>query len=276
MIESMPFGGALVLAGSSTNGLLGWMVLLSIAVAVLVGANVVMVAITLLGPRRSRHEAEPSEWSTRTRPGPADSSFVGLREQSADIGRDLMQLSSLAASAGMRMTDFARAFERHAFGSWEGSKQLQERCQELLRAMIIFRDRIEQLREGRIPPDRVRSVAETCDLQIGEALSQAGVQEIPVQIGQPRDPSTHNVVGLAPGEQLKGVVLEVVRRGYAVADERGQLVPIRPAEVVVSSGPASLQSALAEAPEGPAGKVVPPGHVPLVETPTDTTESGRG
>jgi hypothetical protein len=154
------------------------------------------------------------------------------------------------------MTEFHRGFEQFAFGHWESHKQLQHKCQQLIRGMIVFRDRMEQLQAGRIPPENVATLAETCIVEAGEALGQAGIVEIPVQSGQPVNSSAHSVVGMRTDEHPKGLVLEVVRRGYAVTGERGELVPTRLAEVIISSGPAKQEAVIRDVNVNPTDSVV--------------------
>lgn len=73
--------------------------------------------------------------------------------------------------------------------------------------------------------------------QLKSALSNHGLKEIH-PMNQPFDPNLHEAIASQPSpEAAEGVVLQVVRVGYSL---NGRL--LRPASVVVSSGPAKQES----------------------------------
>ena len=65
-----------------------------------------------------------------------------------------------------------------------------------------------------------------------ELLRRAGVEEIQT-VGQAFDPNVHDAVVLQPSDREEGTVTAVLERGYRQGDR-----VLRPARVVVSSGPA--------------------------------------
>jgi len=86
--------------------------------------------------------------------------------------------------------------------------------------------------------------------QLLEAFTQAGLTPLPVE-GQPFDPNLHEAVtSLASEEHPEGTVITELRRGYMLG---GKL--LRPAQVIVSRGPAEAVAAPAPAPAAvpPAG-----------------------
>lgn len=242
--------------------------------------------ILLLYLRKAGRAARSSGWAGQADPQPTDRAFVALRDQSSEISQNLMRLSSLATSVGMQMTEFHRGFEQFTFGRWEDHKQLQQKCQQMVRGLIAVRDRMEQFQSGMISPEKLPTLAETCSVDACEALCQAGIVEIPVEIGQLLDPSIHKCVGRRADGRPKDAVLEVIRCGYAVAGERDGMVPIRPAEVIVSSGPAKPEAGGLEATTGPAydvpaeerrllDKATPPRAEPCDGLSTKGTTAGR-
>ena len=69
--------------------------------------------------------------------------------------------------------------------------------------------------------------------QLLEAFTQAGLAPLPVE-GQPFDPNMHEAVtSIASEEHPEGTVITELRRGYTLG---GKL--LRPAQVIVSRGPA--------------------------------------
>jgi len=86
--------------------------------------------------------------------------------------------------------------------------------------------------------------------QLLEAFTQAGLTPLPVE-GQPFDPNLHEAVtSLASEEHPEGTVITELRRGYMLG---GKL--LRPAQVIVSRGPAEAAAAPAPTPAAvpPAG-----------------------
>ena len=79
--------------------------------------------------------------------------------------------------------------------------------------------------------------------QLLEAFTQAGLAPLPVE-GQPFDPNLHEAVtSIASEEHPEGTVITELRRGYTLG---GKL--LRPAQVIVSRGPAAAEAAPTAAP----------------------------
>ena len=91
--------------------------------------------------------------------------------------------------------------------------------------------------------------------QLLEAFTQAGLAALPVE-GQPFDPNMHEAVTTVPSEEHpEGTVITEVRRGYTLG---GKL--LRPAQVIVSRGPAVPAPAPAPAAEPAAEPKALPGE----------------
>ena len=69
--------------------------------------------------------------------------------------------------------------------------------------------------------------------QLNDLLAENGLEPIEAE-GKPFDPNLHEAIAHEPSDQVhEGIVLRQVRRGYRFKDRL-----LRPAKVVVSSGPA--------------------------------------
>jgi molecular chaperone GrpE len=69
--------------------------------------------------------------------------------------------------------------------------------------------------------------------QLSDLLAENGLQPIEAE-GQPFDPNLHEAIAHEPSDQVpEGMVLRQTRRGYRYKDRL-----LRPAKVIVSSGPA--------------------------------------
>jgi molecular chaperone GrpE len=69
--------------------------------------------------------------------------------------------------------------------------------------------------------------------QLGDLLTESGLQPIEAE-GETFDPNLHEAIAHEPSDQIsEGIVLRQTRRGYRYKDRL-----LRPAKVVVSSGPA--------------------------------------
>jgi molecular chaperone GrpE len=73
--------------------------------------------------------------------------------------------------------------------------------------------------------------------QIQDFLREMGVQEIDTR-GKPFDPNAHEAVAQEASDLVgEGTVLRVTRRGFRIKDRL-----LRPASVIVSSGPAKTET----------------------------------
>jgi hypothetical protein len=267
MTEWNPNTGLASLAANAVGAPFDGGVWVSVIIGLLLALNVATIVILLVYVRRAGRAIRHVGPAGRT-DHPTDRAFVALRDQSLDISQGLARLSGMMTSIGVQMTDFHRGFEQFTFGRWEEYKQLQQNCQQMVRGLIAARDRIEQLRAGRIPPENITTLAETCSLDIREALAQAGIVEISVQLGQPADSSVHKTVGVRGDSQPEGIVLDVVRHGYCVGAERDAATVIRPAEVIVSGGPALPEASAVQGMTGTAHEAAVDGRPPREEAAT--------
>lgn len=89
--------------------------------------------------------------------------------------------------------------------------------------------------------------------QLNDILEQAGVQEVEAE-GKPFDPNFHEAVQEEASQEVEaGHVLSVVRRGFRLYDRL-----LRPANVIVSRGPAGVAESAAELQPGSEEPVASP------------------
>jgi hypothetical protein len=119
---------------------------------------------------------------------------------------------------------------------WEKERSFLERYHHLTEHLFLLMDHVElQLKGG-----AGREGSELLYKKASRILEEEGIEEIPVREGEKFDGKFHKHVGERPGETPAGTILEVARKGYVMkGDLLGEEeIVLRPAEVIVSSGPA--------------------------------------
>lgn len=119
---------------------------------------------------------------------------------------------------------------------WEKERSFLERYHHLTEHLFLLMDHVElQLKGG-----AGREGSELLYKKASRILEEEGIEEIPVKEGEKFDGKFHKHVGERPGETPAGTILEVARKGYVMkGDLLGEEeIVLRPAEVIVSSGPA--------------------------------------
>jgi molecular chaperone GrpE len=167
--------------------------------------------------------ADPAAASSRTAPAAqAEGELEALRRE-----RDLL------ADRELRLRAEFENFRRRA------SRELVEardRAQgQLLSELLPVLDNLERALDAAEHHDEGKvlgGVRMTRDLFV-ELLRRSGVEEIET-VGSGFDPHVHEAVIMQPSADEEGVVTAVLERGY----RQGERV-LRPARVVVSSGPAA-------------------------------------
>ena len=108
---------------------------------------------------------------------------------------------------------------------------------DLLRALFPIIDNFDMgLEAARVESEKsmIFMGMSMVNRQIQDFLRDSGVQEIEAQ-GKAFDPNVHEAVAQeANAEMAEGTVIRVTRRGYKLKDRM-----LRPASVIVSSGPAA-------------------------------------
>jgi molecular chaperone GrpE len=123
-------------------------------------------------------------------------------------------------------------FRRRA--SREAMEQRERAQGQLLSELLPVLDNLERALDAAEHHDEGKvlgGVRMTRDMFV-ELLRRAGVEEIPT-VGALFDPNIHEAVVMQPSGQEEGTVTAVLERGYRQSDR-----VLRPARVVVSSGPA--------------------------------------
>jgi len=119
---------------------------------------------------------------------------------------------------------------------WEKERSFLERYHHLTEHLFLLMDHVElQVKGG-----AGREGSELLYKKASRILEEEGIEEIPVREGEKFDGKFHKHVGERPGETPAGTILEVARKGYVMkGDLLGEEeIVLRPAEVIVSSGPA--------------------------------------
>lgn len=169
-----------------------------------------------------------------SRPKPqteAAPSFVELRG-SVD------QTIALLAEAGSRLKRLQLDLEDYAAQNWEREKESEEKYYRMTISLFLLLDHLENLAKDQKKSDEI----DWLHKKIRRILEDEEIEEITVEKGDHFSGIYHKHVGDRPDEVEKGTVLEVTRKGYYI---RGQAqedsVILRPAEVIVSSGPSGKQ-----------------------------------
>jgi molecular chaperone GrpE len=110
---------------------------------------------------------------------------------------------------------------------------------ELVRELLPVVDDLERALDA----NRLHNEAQVADgvklvlQQLTDILTRRGLEPIPAEPGGEFDPHVHEALSKQPSEHADGTIAEVWQRGYRVGDR-----VVRPARVVVSSGPAERES----------------------------------
>jgi molecular chaperone GrpE (heat shock protein) len=130
-----------------------------------------------------------------------------------------------------RLDEIQNSIEQHATGRMQRERELSQRLDRILAALLLLLDYLEEAEAGRHAG---------CDIgwvrtRLTSILRDVDIDELPVQIGQPFQSDLHRLAGQRPDPSPPGSVLEVTRNGYwrRAGSERAV---VRAAEVIVSSG----------------------------------------
>jgi molecular chaperone GrpE len=189
-------------------------------------------------------ERENNDSTTNpTDPGSQGAAAATAADQAAPEGSPdpIAQLEAAKAEAAANYDRFVRSA-----ADLENFRRRSVREKDELRATVTGRVMEDifpvldtlglAISAARQPNADVKSLANGVEMvlaQLRTALASHGLKEIN-PLGQPFDPHQHEAISHQPSKDVKEEhVLEVVRTGYSL---NGRL--IRPASVVVSSGPA--------------------------------------
>lgn len=188
-------------------------------------------------------EPETNVPSDVTEAGAPTAAAPGSPAPSTDAAADLAaQLTAAKAEAAANQDRFLRAA-----ADLENFRRRTVREKDELRGVVTGRvledifpvlDNLGlAIQAAKQPNADVKSLVGGVEMvltQLKSALGGHGLKEIAPRIGEPFDPHQHEAISHLPDDKTPSeTVLNVVRTGYALA---GRL--LRPASVVVSSGPA--------------------------------------
>lgn len=118
----------------------------------------------------------------------------------------------------------------------ESAQQSARAIESLVAELLPVLDNLERALDASEHHEPVK-VAEGVKLvhqQLADLLHRRGVEEIPAKPGERFDPHVHEALSQAASEHPEGTIADVWQRGYRAAG-----LVVRPARVVVSSGPAA-------------------------------------
>jgi molecular chaperone GrpE len=118
----------------------------------------------------------------------------------------------------------------------ESAQQAARGIESLVSELLPVLDNLERALDAsdHHEPAKVADGVKLVHQQLADLLGRRGVEEIDAEPGQPFDPHVHEALSQTPSEHPEGAIASVWQRGYRAA---GKVV--RPARVVVSSGPAA-------------------------------------
>lgn len=187
----------------------------------------------------SEAESQPSAESAEAslEPGAASAEPAPSEDASAaqpDLEAELAKFKDLALRAHAELDNFRKRAAR------EREEAIRFANARLLESLLPVLDSFDLgFQSAKASPEGAAIAAgfEMVRRQLGDWLRQAGVQIVEAQ-GQAFDPALHEAVGREPSaEAPEGVVIRQTRPGYIL---NGRL--LRPASVIVSSGPADSPS----------------------------------
>jgi molecular chaperone GrpE len=176
-------------------------------------------------PSRGREE----EMNSSTQPAPAATGDTGSDDAMAGLQADLDRFRDLALRS---QADFENYKKRAAREKEDAIKYANS---SLLERLVSILDNFELgLAAAKTESERspIYSGMVLVQKQLNDLIEENGLQAIEAE-GKKFDPNLHEAIGHEPSDSPEGTVIRQARRGYRFKDRL-----LRPARVVVSSGPA--------------------------------------
>ncbi len=153
---------------------------------------------------------------------------------SADTNLSLVEQLKAIEEIRSRLYDIQTGVERHAAQSARREQSIKQHYDRLIAGLLLLLDYFEEANRAGSPTQEL----EWFHHRVLRILRDECIEELPVQLGEQFCGEYHRHVGERPDSRPRGSVLEITRRGYwRIAD--GEKIALRPAEVVISSGPAA-------------------------------------
>ena len=176
-------------------------------------------------PSRGREE----EMNSSTQPAPAAGGDTDSDDAMAGLQADLDRFRDLALRS---QADFENYKKRAAREKEDAIKYANS---SLLQRLVSILDNFELgLAAAKTESERspIYSGMVLVQKQLNDLIEENGLQAIEAE-GKKFDPNLHEAIGHEPSDSPEGTVIRQARRGYRFKDRL-----LRPARVVVSSGPA--------------------------------------
>ena len=183
--------------------------------------------------KKSTSPEQPREMNASAQAQPASSPAPGTGIDSEDpmagLQADLDRFRDLALRS---QADFENYKKR---ASREKGEAIKYANSALLQQLVSVLDNFElglAAAKGQSHESPIYSGMVLVQKQLNDLLAENGLEPIEAE-GKKFDPNLHEAIGHEPGESPEGTVIRQARRGYRLKDRL-----LRPARVVVSSGPA--------------------------------------
>ena len=175
------------------------------------------------------HEEDMNSSARAKQPFPAAASGADSEDPMAGLQADLDRFRDLALRSQADFENFKKRAAR------EKEDAVKYANSSLLQRLVSILDNFElglaaAKAEGEQSP--VYSGMVLVQKQLNDLLEEHGLQPIEAE-GKKFDPNLHEAIAHEPSESPEGTVIRQARRGYRFKDRL-----LRPARVVVSSGPA--------------------------------------
>jgi molecular chaperone GrpE len=164
---------------------------------------------------------------------PADSAGQAALEPAAALEGEVLKWKDLALRSQAELENFRKRMAREKMDAIRyGNSALLE---SLMPVLDNFRFGLEAARRDGGATVVVEGMAMVYK-QFNDLLEENGVQEVPAE-GVRFDPNVHDAVREEPSSEVaEGHVIAVIRKGFRLHDRL-----LRPASVIVSSGPAAAE-----------------------------------
>ena len=177
----------------------------------------------------SREREEEMNSSVQAKQSPAAASGADPEDALAGLQADLDRFRDLALRS---QADFENYKKRAAREKEDAVKYANS---SLLQRLVSILDNFEMgLAAAKTESERspIYSGMVLVQKQLNDLIEENGLQAIEAE-GKKFDPNLHEAIGHEPSDSPEGTVIRQARRGYRFKDRL-----LRPARVVVSSGPA--------------------------------------
>jgi molecular chaperone GrpE (heat shock protein) len=165
------------------------------------------------------------------------SALAVLRQDTQGVSRMLGELAVLLRTLGGNFETIGQRFDQYSVRVWEFEKAAEERFLRLANSLLLAIDYLEFPPGQETVSDEAKAANGFAARRIRAALQDSGIERIPVKAGEPFDGERHHGARSAAAELPAQSIVEVVRPGYWLEGPGGTKRILRPAVVVVSTGP---------------------------------------